>query len=92
MFVFLSRLYPPDQRLDRFKLTEVKREIPDAGGAVVPVFEQAARDTGNTGIIGAAPRIDATADFIDTVERFSAARVIAHIENFVAGRPALLHL
>ena len=58
----------------------------------MPVFEQAARDTGNTGIIGSAPRIDARTHFIDTIERLSAARVIAHIENFVAGRPALLHL
>ena len=58
LLVLRGCLDPPDQRLDRLDLAEVEGIVPAV--SITPVFDQAARDRGDTGTIGFAPRADHT--------------------------------
>ncbi len=85
---FGGALHPPDQRLDGLQLAEVEGQL--AGAAIQPVFQQAARDGGHARITGRTPSNDAPANFIDLPKAFRATGVVAHIEDFIARRPAFL--
>src|SRR5690606_12629459 len=75
----------PDQRLDRFELAEVEGVLP-ADLLVLPVCEQLPRHRRHARIAGRPPRIHALADAVDEVELDTADRVVAGVENLVAGR------
>ena len=56
-------LHPPDQGFHGFQLAEVERQV--AGGAVLPMFQQAAGDGGDARIVGGAPFRNPLANRVD---------------------------
>jgi hypothetical protein len=60
--------------------------------AVVPVLQQAAGNRRRARIVGRAPGGDATANLVDPLQRLAAPRVVANVEDFVAGGTATFKL
>ena len=89
LLVIGRRFHPPDQRFNRLQLAEVKRIHPR--GAVVPVFQQGTRHTGDARIIRRAPRVHALADGVHQIQRLGAPRVITNVEDFVTSGAPLGH-
>lgn len=77
----------PDQCFDGFDLAEIER-VQAAGLRVAPVLQQLARHGGHARVAGRAPGIDPLADPVDEFQFDTANRVVAGVEDLVAGGAA----